>query len=270
MVAVNSKTKKVEKTEKAVKNMVYPEQSREVGLGSGKNINPPNPPLRKGGKKDDDLRKGGQNLNLDVIVYDQDGKEAGNLSLPSEIFGLKVNSDLISQAVKAQMANSRQHIAHAKDRSEVRGGGKKPWKQKGTGRARQGSIRSPLWRGGGVVFGPRPERNFKVKINRKTKQTVLNMVLSDKVKANALILLESFDLPEAKTKAFVKMMKTLPVVGKKVLVVFSAKKDNLRRASKNLPSVNQENLEELNLLDILNADTVLTTAEAVKFWQKNK
>ncbi|MEK9182987.1 MAG: 50S ribosomal protein L4 [Patescibacteria group bacterium] len=205
-----------------------------------------------------------------INIYNFEGQVVGTEDLNSKVFEVQVKPELIHFVVNGLMANSRQVSAHTKTRGEVSGGGKKPWKQKGTGRARQGSIRSPLWRGGGVVFGPRPERNFKVKINRKTKQTVLNMVLSDKVKANALILLESFDLPEAKTKAFVKMMKTLPVVGKKVLVVFSAKKDNLRRASKNLPSVNQENLEELNLLDILNADTVLTTAEAVKFWQKNK
>ncbi|MEK7190108.1 MAG: 50S ribosomal protein L4, partial [Patescibacteria group bacterium] len=160
--------------------------------------------------------------------------------------------------------------AHTKTRGEVSGGGKKPWKQKGTGRARQGSIRSPLWRGGGVVFGPRSNRNFKIKINRKTKQTALNMVLSDKVRENALVILENFDLPEGKTKSFVKMVKTLPIVGKKVLIVFPDKKDNLRRASQNLTFIKQENLEEINLLDVLNSDTVLATMEAIKFWQKTR
>lgn len=205
-----------------------------------------------------------------VNIYNFEGQVVGEQELNPKIFEVQMKPELIHFVVNGLLANRRQVSAHTKTRGEVSGGGKKPWKQKGTGRARQGSIRSPLWRGGGIVFGPRPERNFKIKINRKAKQTALNMILSDKVKENALLLLESFDLPEGKTKIFGKMLKTLPVVGKKILVVFSGKKDNLRRASRNLPFVNQENLEELNLLDVINADTVLTTAEAVKFWQKSR
>lgn len=205
---------------------------------------------------------------LKVNIYNFEGKVVGVEELNSQVFKVQMKPELVHFVVNGLLANSRQVSAHTKTRGEVRGGGKKPWKQKGTGRARQGSIRSPLWRGGGIIFGPRSERNFKIKINRKTKQAALNMALSDKVKDSALILLESFDLPEAKTKSFVKILKSLPLIGKKILIVFSSKKDNLRRASRNLPLVNQENLEEVNLSDVLNADTILTTVEAIKFWQR--
>ncbi|HBV58011.1 MAG TPA: 50S ribosomal protein L4 [Candidatus Magasanikbacteria bacterium] len=206
-----------------------------------------------------------------VNIYNFEGKVVGTEDLNAKVFEVAMKPELIHFVANGLMANKRQTSAHTKTRGEVSGGGKKPWKQKGTGRARQGSIRSPLWRGGGVVFGPRSNRNFKIKINRKTKQTALNMVLSDKVRENALVILENFDLLEGKTKSFVKMVKTLPVVGKKVLIVFpDNKKDNLRRASQNLTFVKQENLEEVNLLDVLNSDTVLATMEAVKFWQKTR
>lgn len=203
-----------------------------------------------------------------VNIYNFEGKVVGTEDLNAKVFEVEMKPELIHFVANGLMANKRQVSAHTKTRGEVSGGGKKPWKQKGTGRARQGSIRSPLWRGGGIVFGPRSNRNFKIKINRKTKQTALNMVLSDKVRENALVILENFDLPEGKTKSFVKMVKTLPIVGKKVLIVFHDKKDNLRRASQNLTFVKQENLEEVNLLDVLNSDTVLATMEAIKFWQK--
>lgn len=205
-----------------------------------------------------------------VNIYNFEGKVVGTEDLNAKVFEVEMKPELIHFVANGLMANKRQVSANTKTRGEVSGGGKKPWKQKGTGRARQGSIRSPLWRGGGIVFGPRSNRNFKVKINRKTKQTALNMVLSDKVKENALVILENFDLPEGKTKSFVKIVKTLPVVGKKVLIVFPNKKDNLRRASKNLTFVKQENLEEVNLLDVLNSDTVFATMEAIKFWQKSR
>ncbi|MBI5022960.1 MAG: 50S ribosomal protein L4 [Candidatus Magasanikbacteria bacterium] len=205
-----------------------------------------------------------------VNIYNFEGKVVGTEDLNAKVFEVAMKPELIHFVANGLMANKRQVSAHTKTRGEISGGGKKPWKQKGTGRARQGSIRSPLWRGGGIVFGPRSNRNFKIKINRKTKQTALNMVLSDKVRENALVILENFDLPEGKTKSFVKMVKMLPMIGKKVLLVFPDKKDNLRRASQNLTFVKQENLEEVNLLDVLNSDTVLTTMEAVKFWQKNR
>jgi len=137
---------------------------------------------------------------MKVSVYDQQGKEIGTTLLPKEIFDVKLNPDLVHQVATSQMANRRQVIAHTKDRGEVRGGGKKPWRQKGTGRARHGSIRSPLWKGGGVTFGPTKERNFKKIIPKKMKRKALFMVLSAKAKENLLIILDTLKLPLPKTK----------------------------------------------------------------------
>ena len=127
---------------------------------------------------------------MKVSVYNQEGKEVGKVLLPKEIFEVKVNPDLVHQVVVCQMANRRQPIAHTKDRGEVRGGGRKPWSQKGTGRARHGSIRSPLWIGGGVTFGPRKEKIFKKKIPKKMRRKALFMVLSGKAKENLLLVLD--------------------------------------------------------------------------------
>lgn len=203
-----------------------------------------------------------------INIYNFSGAVVGEKELPPEVFEKKVKPALIQFVVEGLRANSRQVVAHTQTRGEVSGGGRKPWKQKGTGRARQGSIRSPLWKGGGVVFGPRPERNFKIKINKKIKQATFRMALSEKAQENAILLLENLDLSEAKTKVFVKVLKALPLVGKKVLLIFPEKKDALRRASANLPRVTQENINEVNLIDILNADTILTAPDAIDYWQR--
>ncbi|KAA0205979.1 50S ribosomal protein L4 [Candidatus Uhrbacteria bacterium] len=126
-----------------------------------------------------------------VSIYSQDGKSVGEMSLPEAYFGVKAKPKLVHEVLVAQQANRRKAVAHTKNRGEVSGGGKKPWKQKGTGRARQGSIRSPQWVGGGIVFGPRAERNFSVKVNRKAKQKALFMALSDKVANKSLLVIES-------------------------------------------------------------------------------
>jgi len=165
-------------------------------------------------------------------------------------------------------ANQRQVLAHTKARGEVSGGGKKPWKQKGTGRARAGSSRSPLWKGGAVIFGPTKFRNFKVKINKKIKQLAFKMALSQKVAENSLILLETLSLDKPKTKTFVEIKKNLPLIGKKVLVVFPQINKEMKLASRNVPNVNQVSLNELSLLDLLKNDSVVTTKEAVEFWTK--
>ena len=143
---------------------------------------------------------------LKVLTYTQNGKESGKAELPSEIFDVKMNSDLVHQVVIAQMSNQRQVIAHTKDKSEVRGGGKKPWKQKGTGRARHGSIRSPIWKGGGVTFGPTKDRNFKKKINKKMRRKALFMVLSSKVKDKEMIILDELKIEKPKTKEIMKII----------------------------------------------------------------
>ena len=148
-----------------------------------------------------------------VKTYDQTGKELSQTRLPAEVFGIEINHDLVHQVVVSQMANRRQIIAHTKDRGEVSGGGRKPWRQKGTGRARHGSIRSPLWRHGGVTFGPTKERVFKKKINTKMKRGALLMVLSEKAKNNFLILLDKLELENAKTKLMAKILEKLPIKG---------------------------------------------------------
>lgn len=145
-------------------------------------------------------------MSIKIKVYNQNAEAAGEIELSPKVFGMKVNNDLVHQAVVAQMANERQVIAHTKDRSEVRGGGKKPWRQKGTGRARHGSSRSPIWIGGGVTFGPRNDRNFKKRINKKMKQNAMLMVLSDKAAGNNFIILDKLEATEYKTKIFNKII----------------------------------------------------------------
>ncbi|MEK7102192.1 MAG: 50S ribosomal protein L4, partial [Patescibacteria group bacterium] len=169
-----------------------------------------------------------------VPVYNQAGKEAGTLELSKAVFGVRVKEALVTEVTLAQQANSRTAIAHTKMRGDVRGGGKKPWKQKGTGRARQGSIRSPQWRGGGVVFGPRSARNFSVKINKKTRQAVLRMVLSDKVVNKKLIVIDL--LPQdGKTKTMAVVRRVLPGAGRKARVVLDTKDEPIIRAFANVP-----------------------------------
>ena len=143
---------------------------------------------------------------IKIKIYNQKAEAVGEMQLSSKVFGVPVNEALVHQAVVTQMANERQVIAHTKDRSEVRGGGRKPWKQKGTGRARHGSSRSPIWIGGGVTFGPRNERNFKMRLNKKMKQNALLMALSDKAATGNLLALDKLEMAEFKTKIFNQIM----------------------------------------------------------------
>jgi len=161
-----------------------------------------------------------------VQVYNLNGEKIREVELSASIFNIEIKPEVVQLVVVAQMANSRESIAHAKGRAEVRGGGRKPWNQKGTGRARHGSSRSPLWVGGGVTFGPTKERNFKKQVNKKVKKKALNMVLTDKVQNNNLILVEDFNIPEAKTKSLVEVLNKLPGKGKKTLLVLDKKDDS--------------------------------------------
>jgi large subunit ribosomal protein L4 len=171
--------------------------------------------------------------------------------------------------VVAQLANSRQVIAHTKGRSEVRGGGRKPWRQKGTGRARHGSIRSPIWRGGGVTFGPTKERVFKKKINKKMKRKALFMVLTSKIKDDELILLDKLEIKEPKTKPMAKMMENiLKKKQKSVLVVIPKKDENIARANKNIPYTKTIWADSLNVLDLLSFKYLLMPKEAIKVIEK--
>lgn len=204
---------------------------------------------------------------LKVKVYNMEGKETGEMELPKRIFDLKVNDNLIHQAVVAQNANSREAHAHTKNRGEVRGGGKKPWKQKGTGRARHGSIRSPIWKGGGIVFGPRPDRNFSKKINKKMKTRALFMVLSGKLRDNEIIVVENLNLERPSTKKLEYVLNKLPVSGK-IVISLEKKNDNIINSARNIPYVNFVASNSLNVVDLLGSKMLVLSKEAVKEIEK--
>lgn len=196
-------------------------------------------------------------------IYNLEGKETGKVKLPAEIFDLEMNSDLIHQAVIAQTANQRQVLAHTKDRGEVRGGGKKPWRQKGTGRARHGSIRSPLWKGGGITFGPTKERVFKKKINRKMKRKALFMVLSTKAKNNQIIILEELKIEQPKTKEMIKLIDKLIPEKKRNLLIIA---DDLKiiRAAKNISGIKILKPNNINILDLLKYKYLLMPKQIIE------
>jgi large subunit ribosomal protein L4 len=200
----------------------------------------------------------------ELKLYSLEGKEVGTLPVADSLFAVQPKESVIHQAILAQEANSRVAIAHTKDRSEVSGGGKKPWKQKGTGRARHGSTRSPIWVGGGVAHGPRNERNFGVKINKKTKRTALAMVLTDKVNDNAFVAVENYDIPEAKTKFAAKMRQALPGAGKNTLVILTTGDSVMRRALQNVPKTQTIYAHSLNVRDLAKYRNVIASKAAIE------
>lgn len=200
---------------------------------------------------------------MNVKVYNQEGKKIESVELPAEIFALSMNNDLVHQAVVSQMTNARQVLAHTKDRSEKRGGGRKPWRQKGTGRARHGSIRSPIWRGGGVTFGPSKERVFTKKINKKMKRQALFMALSSKVKDKEMILLDKIELAEAKTKEMIKVLNNLKI-SKTVLVVLDKTNQKIIRAANNIPKIKTIRADSLNVVDVLSYKYLLMLQGAIE------
>ncbi len=200
---------------------------------------------------------------MNVKVYNQEGKKIESVELPAEIFALSMNNDLVHQAVVSQMTNARQVLAHTKDRSEKRGGGRKPWRQKGTGRARHGSIRSPIWRGGGVTFGPSKERVFTKKINKKMKRQALFMALSSKVKDKEMILLDKIELTEAKTKEMIKVLNNLKI-NKTVLVVLDKTNQKIIRAANNIPKIKTIRADSLNVVDVLSYKYLLMLQGAIE------
>lgn len=201
---------------------------------------------------------------MKITVFNQKGEEVGTTTLLKEIFEVKMNSDLVHQVVVAQMANRRRVIAHTKGRGEVRGGGRKPWRQKGTGRARAGSIRSPLWRGGGVTFGPIKEKVFKKKVPKKMKRKALFMVLSEKAKNNLLIVLDDLKLEKAKTKMMKEVLSKFPSWGKTTLLVLPKMDKNLILAARNLPKVKTIQAKDLNCLDLLSFKYLLLPKDSIK------
>ncbi|HNU96711.1 MAG TPA: 50S ribosomal protein L4 [Candidatus Portnoybacteria bacterium] len=202
-------------------------------------------------------------------LYNLQGEKTGTIELPEKIFNIKINEDVIYQVVNVQITNSRQNLAHTKNRSDVKGGGKKPWRQKGTGRARHGSIRSPLWRGGGITFGPRNEEDFSKKINKKIKQKALFMVLTSKVRDKELIVVDNLMISEPKTKLISKILSN--IFNKKqdsILITIPQKNENIAIASRNINNVKTILADSLNVLDLLSFRYLLLDKESIKVIEK--
>ena len=195
-----------------------------------------------------------------VSVYNMEGKEVGKMELSDAVFGVKVNEHLVHMAVVQQLANNRQGTQKAKTRSEVSGGGRKPWRQKGTGHARQGSTRAPQWTGGGMVFAPVP-RDYSFKLNKKEKRAALKSALSDKVANSNLIVLDELKFDEIKTKNFANVMSNLKV--DKGLVVIADNDANVVMSARNMADVGTSLVNEINVYDIMKAKTVVLTKDAV-------
>ena len=195
-----------------------------------------------------------------VSVYNMEGKEVESIDLNDAVFGVEVNEHLVHMAVVQQLANNRQGTQKAKTRSEVSGGGRKPWRQKGTGHARQGSTRAPQWTGGGVVFAPVP-RDYSFKINKKEKRAALKSVLTSKVADGKFVVVDDLKLDEIKTKKFVEVLNNLKV--EKALVVLNDMDTNVIASAANLPTVKTAQTNELNVFDALKYDTVVVTKAAV-------
>ena len=213
--------------------------------------------------------------SLEGKVYSAAGKEVSKLSLPEAVFGAKRNTDLVHQVVSAMRGNARAGTAHTKNRGEVRGGGRKPWKQKGTGRARHGSTRSPIWKGGGVTHGPRAEKDYTRSINKKMRVGALYAVLSEKFRAGEILFVEKLDLKDAKTKSGAKVVSALAKIsgferlaGKKktALVALPGKDEENRRALRNLGVVELVSIKDINPVDVLDTRYLIVTApeESVK------
>ena len=195
-----------------------------------------------------------------VSVYNMEGKEVGKMDLNDAVFGVEINEHLVHMAVVQNLANKRQGTQKAKTRSEVSGGGRKPWRQKGTGHARQGSTRAPQWKGGGVVFAPTP-RDYSFKLNKKEKRAALKSVLTSRVQDNKLIVLDELKFDEIKTKEFKKVMDNLKV--DKAMVVIGGQDENVILSARNLPRVNTAVAENINVYDVMKANTLVLTRDAV-------
>ncbi|RJR32049.1 50S ribosomal protein L4 [Candidatus Parcubacteria bacterium] len=222
-----------------------------------------------------------------VLVYNQDGQKVGEKQLKPEIFKVEVKPEIIWRVVTAMRHNARLPWAHTKTRAEVRGGGKKPWRQKGTGRARHGSIRSPLWVGGGITFGPRSDRNYSKKVNKKIRRQALLMSLSDKAANNNIVVLENLQLPEIKTKPLFQMLQNLgyrcgkktenkdkaktkenKIKDVKILIMTDKKDDKVQKSARNIAGVNVTAANNLNLIKILEHKMLIVTSQALAALEK--
>lgn len=203
-----------------------------------------------------------------VKVYNLEGNILEEISLNPIIFAAKINQDTVHQTVVAQLANARHAISNTLTKGEVRGGGKKPWAQKHTGRARQGSIRAPQWRKGGIIFGPCKEKNFSVKISKNIKKNAIRSVLSDKVNDSALYIVDNFDFKDFKTKNAIEFLAKMLVNDKKVLICLDEKGSNAELAFRNLPKVIVLPVNSLNVKDLLNASAVILSKQGLSTIEK--
>ncbi len=202
-----------------------------------------------------------------IKTYNLEGKEVGELKLSEKVFGLPMNDDLVHQVFVSISANKRQVLAHTKTRGERAGSGVKPWKQKGTGRARVGSVRTPVWRKGGVVFGPTNERNFEKKINQKMKEKAIKIVLSGKLASDDIVILENLNIKEKKTSEFAKVFSSLKIKGSS-LFSFSEQEKDLRIFSRNLKKNSNIMTSQLNVFDMLNHKKLIFSKESVKYLEE--
>ena len=197
-------------------------------------------------------------------LYNQNGEVSGSVTLPKEIFEVEFNADLVHQVSVSLSANKRQISAHTKNRGEVRGGGKKPWRQKGTGRARAGSNRSPIWKGGGITHGPRNDRIFAVEIPKKMRRKALFMVLSEKAKSNTLLVLDKIELEKGKTKEMAVSLSKLPCKNTTTLIAMPDYDKKVFLAARNIKKIDIEYARNLNVLDLLNHKYLLITKGSIK------
>lgn len=200
---------------------------------------------------------------MTVKVYNQDGKEIGNVDLKKEVFGIEPNQDVVHQYIVNYLNRQRQGNSSTKTRKDVRGGGKKPWRQKGTGRARAGTIRSPLWRGGGIVFGPHP-KDYDSRFPKRMKRLAIQSVLSDKARLEKIRVIDQFSFEQPKTKSIVTLFSKLDIAGKKCLVLDEGKNQNLILSCRNIPKVKYSRAALANGYDLLNADVVLFTKSGLE------
>lgn len=204
---------------------------------------------------------------LKIKVLNQSGNEVSDLNLNETVFGIEPNTQVLYDVVHAQRAAMRSGTSSTKVRSEVRGGGRKPWRQKGTGRARHGSIRSPIWRGGGITFGPRPNRNYTRKVNKKANQLAFRSILSYRLANDQLLIVDKLHLEEPKTKGFQEIYNNLVSQGRVIFVDVDFS-ENVTLASRNIQAVKIENANHTSVYDLANANKVVLTTEAVKYFEE--
>ena len=202
-----------------------------------------------------------------VVLYKQDGSQVGQIELSEHVFGQEDNQQAIFDTIIAERAAMRQGTQKAKTRHEVRGGGKKPWRQKGTGRARQGSIRAPQWRGGGVVFAPTP-RSHAIKVNKKVVRLAMRCALSTKVRENEIFVLEDLQLDSFKTKGLLQVLEALKVGDKKIIVVLAEPNGNVELAGRNIPYVQVSTQSHTSVYQMMNADTLVVTKAAIEKYEE--